>query len=95
MAWDLAEHWLESGKQESWDLGEALVRVAVHTTKEEKKEHFIYEISTRSRLFKNCSQALAVLGLEKLETRKKILTLRFAKSGIDDCIINDLLTDPV
>ena len=33
---------------------------------------------------------MEVLGLEKLETRRKILTLRFANSGIEDGILNDL-----
>ena len=40
--------------------------------------------------YKNYSQALEVLGLEKLETRRKILTLIFANSGIEDGILNDL-----
>ena len=40
--------------------------------------------------YKNYSQALDVLGLVKLETRRKVLTLRFAQSGIEDGILNDL-----
>ena len=43
----------------------------------------------------NYFQALKVLGLEKLETRRKILTLGFARSGIEDGILNDSLTDTV
>ena len=38
----------------------------------------------------NYFQALKILGLEKFETRRKIFTLRFAKSGIEDGILNDL-----
>ena len=38
----------------------------------------------------NYSHSLEVLGLEKFETRRKMLTLRFAKSGIEDGILNDL-----
>ena len=30
------------------------------------------------------------MGLEKLETRRKTLSLRFVKSGIEDGILNDL-----
>ena len=39
--------------------------------------------------YKNYSHAFKVLGLEKLETRRKALTLSFAKSGIDDGVLND------
>ena len=40
--------------------------------------------------YRSYSQALEVLGLEKLETRRKTLSLRFVKSGIEDGILNDL-----
>ena len=40
--------------------------------------------------YRNYSQSLEVLGLEKLETRRKTLSLRFVKSGIEDGILNDL-----
>ena len=40
--------------------------------------------------YKNYSHAFKVLGLEKLETRRKALVLSFAKSGIEDGVLNDL-----
>ena len=40
--------------------------------------------------YTNYPEALKILQLESLESRRKILTLRFAKAGIEDGILSDL-----
>ena len=39
---------------------------------------------------KNYKNALDVLGIETLDARRKLLSLRFAKTSIEDGILNDL-----
>ena len=39
--------------------------------------------------YKNYKNALDVLGIETLDARRKLLSLRFAKTSIEDGILND------
>ena len=40
--------------------------------------------------YKNYKNALDILGIETLDVRRKLLSLRFAKTSIEDGILNDL-----